>query len=234
MDAEETEPCPHHQGVRLSDKIGLFAGRELNRRNQRAAGGCNTALGRPGQIIVRADQLGARVDKAYRLGDLIQIIGRGLSDHHIVRIHIVIGDALVVERIQNTVLADHIGRAAGRLPIQKVCGRERTCVKVRLIDLKPHALQFLLQLLRRVLARICEKQKVLVLAKHPLHKFPHARQNPVAVINHAVHVADKSLFIPQCCLHNNSFPYNNTRAPLMRGYLLAQTPCFLPQCACIL
>ena len=144
MNAEETKAGPHHQGIRLAHKIGLLPGREFNRRNQRAAGGRNTALGRSGQIVVGADQLGPRIDQAYGLGNLRQVIGRGFSDHHIVGVHIVVSDALVVERVQNAVLTDHIGRAARRLPIQKVRGRKRTRVKVRFIDLKPHALQFLL------------------------------------------------------------------------------------------
>jgi len=62
-----------------------------------------------------------------------------------------------------------------------------------LVDVQAHALQLLPQLLGRALGRVRQEQKLLAVFIQPIYKLPHARQQLVAEIDHAVHVADKAL-----------------------------------------
>ena len=66
-----------------------------------------------------------------------------------------------------------------------------------------------MQLARRALAAVGQKQKPLVFLAQPGHKFLHARQQHVAVIDHAVHIADKALLFGKVNgveIHSDSFP----------------------------
>ncbi len=195
VDAEELEPGPHHERIGLSDIVGLLSGGKLNRCEQRAAGGRDAEFGRTGEIIVRADESGPTVYKADGLGDRLEIIAAGLAHDDIVRVHVVIGDANVVERVEDAVLAENVGAAAGGLRVEKVRRCEGARVKMRLVDLKAHARELLLQLEGRVLAGVREEEIALVVLLHPVEKFRHAGQNFVAVIDDTVHIADKALLL---------------------------------------
>ena len=59
---------------------------------------------------------------------------------------------------------------------------------------KPHAGKLLVQLTRRVAAVVGEKEVFLILIVQPLDEFGHTRKNTVAVIDHAVHIAEEALF----------------------------------------
>ena len=71
-----------------------------------------------------------------------------------------------------------------------------------------HTPQLLLQLLGGILPGVGEKQETLVVPFQPVQKFLYAGQKPVAVVDHAVHVADKTFFLKQFFheLHP-SFPF---------------------------
>ena len=62
-----------------------------------------------------------------------------------------------------------------------------------LIHIQSHTRQLLLQLLRRALRRVGQKQEVLVFPVQPVDKFLDSRQQPVSVVDHAVHIADEAL-----------------------------------------
>ena len=66
-----------------------------------------------------------------------------------------------------------------------------------LVHIQTHAAQLLLQFLRRALRRVRQEQEVLVLPIEPVDKFLDARQKPVPVIDHAVHVADEAVLRAQ-------------------------------------
>ena len=66
-----------------------------------------------------------------------------------------------------------------------------------LADIQPHARQFLPQLLGRALGRVGQKQKALFVFLEPRYKFLHARQQRVAAVDHAVHIADEALLCAQ-------------------------------------
>ena len=68
-------------------------------------------------------------------------------------------------------------------------------------DRKTHALQLHAQLVRRFLGAVGEEHKLFVILDHPIHKFGNAVKQLVAVIDHAVHIADEACF-SQNTVHN--------------------------------
>ena len=195
MYSEQLEPGAHHERVRFADVVCLLAGRKLDGSQKRAAGGSDTVLGGTRQVVVRADELCAVVDETYRLGYHLKAVASVLADDHIVGVHVVVGDAHVIECVLNAVLAHYECRASGRLTVQKLRCRKRTGVEVRFVNVKSESAQLLLKLTRRILPRVGQKKKFLVVFLQPTEKFLHAGQKTVAVIDNAVHVADKALFL---------------------------------------
>ena len=66
-----------------------------------------------------------------------------------------------------------------------------------LVHRQAHALQLLLQLLGAALAGVGEEEKALVLFIQPVHKFPHSRQQLVAVVDDAIHIAEEAFSTSQ-------------------------------------
>ena len=93
--------------------------------------------------------------------------------------------------------ADDVGAAPRCLTADEPGRGQRTGVKVALVHIQPHAVQLLLQLLRRPLGGVGEEQEILLLPIQPLHKLLHPRQQTVPMIDHTVHVADKALLLSQ-------------------------------------
>ena len=183
----------HHERVRLAHKIGLPARRQLDRRDERPAGGRNAEFRWPREVGICRDQPCAVQNQPNSLGDDLVIIACRLADDHIIRVHVVHRDAHVIQRVQKPRRADHERGAARRLLFEKRGGRKRAGVEMLLADIQSHALQLLPQLLGRTLGRVRQEQKLLVVFVQPAYKFPHARQQLAAEIDHAVHVADKAL-----------------------------------------
>ena len=61
--------------------------------------------------------------------------------------------------------------------------------------IEAHARELLVQLARRVAAVVREKEIFLVLLVQPLDELRHARQDAVAVVDDAIHIADEALFL---------------------------------------
>ena len=197
MHAQQAQAGAHHQRVGLADVIRGFAGRQLDRGDQRAAGGDDALLGRAGQVGVGRDQARALVDQIDRFEDGLVVVGVGLARDNVVRVHVVHHDAGLVQRADQAGRADDIGGSAGLLAGDELRGRERGGVKMLLADLKPHARQLLLELERRALGRVGQEKEALVFLLEPFHKFRHTLEQTVAVIDDTVHIADKALFRAQ-------------------------------------
>ena len=94
-------------------------------------------------------------------------------------------------------LPQHIGAAPRGLAVQEVRRGQGAGIKVGLVHIQPHPGQLLLELLGGVLAGVGEEQVIFLLLRQPLDEFPHARQDLVPVVDHAVHVADEALLLSQ-------------------------------------
>ena len=191
--AQQAETGAHHERIRLAAKIGLPAGGHLNRCHQCTAGRRDPIFNRSRDIGVCTDQLRAVHDEIRGLRQGIQRIGAALAHHHIVRIHVIHGDAGVIERIQKSGLADGEDRAARRLVFQKRSRRQGAGIEVLLRDIQSHPRELLVQLPRRIAAVVCKEEILLMLVLQPLDELMHARKNLISVVDHAIHIAYKSL-----------------------------------------
>ena len=197
VDAQHPQAGPHHQGIGLAHEIGALSRGQLDGGDEGPAGRDDASLRRGGQVRVCANELRPGVHQADGLGNLLQVVGGGFSHHHIVRVHVVIGDAFIVQGVGNPVLAHHVGAASRGLAVQEVGRGQGTGVKVGLVHVQPHPGQLLLELLGGVLAGVREEQEVFLFLRQPVNEFLHAGQNLVSMIDHAVHVADKALLFSQ-------------------------------------
>ena len=195
MTAETLEPGAHHQRVRLAAEVGLLAGGHLDGRDERAARRGDAVFDGAGKVGVRADELCARKHEIRRLRERVERIVPPLADDHIIGVHVVHRDARVIERVQKARLADDVGRAARRLVTDERRRCERARIKPRLRHVQPHAGELLLELERRAAAVVRKKEIFLTGALQPVDKLRHAGENFVAVIDHAVHIADIAFFV---------------------------------------
>ena len=199
MHVEQAQACTHHERIRFADEISLFARRQLNRRDQRTAGGDDAEIRGAGEVAVGSDEARTVVDEADSLKNHIIVVGIGFADNNIVGVDVVHGDAHVVKRVDKTGAADNIGAAAGSLRMDEFgCGLGAG-VEMAFINLQSQTQQLLLQLLRTALAGIGQEQKAFLLLIQPADEFLDTGQQTVAVINNAVHIADIALFTAQLC-----------------------------------
>lgn len=195
MAAEDAQTGAHHEpGVRLAAEICLLSGGDLHRRSKRAARGGDALVRRAAGVGIRADELCAREHEIRRLRECVERIRPRLADDDIVGIDVVHGDAAVIERVEQSRLAEGVYRAAGRLIGQK--GRRGQCagVKMLLRHIESHALELLAQLARGHAAVVGQKQVFLVLVLQPVDKLRRAGQDVIAVVDDTVHVAQEALF----------------------------------------
>ena len=223
----------HHQRVGLADEVRLPAAGHLDGGNQGAAGRGDAVFNRAGDIRVCAQELRAVAHQMHGLLDFFKAVAAGFAHDHIVRVYVVHGKARVVKRAHQPRFANDIGGTAGALAFQ-IAGRGQGAgVKVLLAHVQAQPVQLLLQFLGAALRRIGQKDIFLAVFLQPVHKFPHAGQQQIAVIDHAVHIADKRLFPKQlfqgvtllCGAH---FP-SPERLPLLymkKGILKSQTLLF--------
>ena len=94
-------------------------------------------------------------------------------------------------------LADGEHGAARRLLLQECRRGQGAGIEVLLRHVKPHPGQLLVQLTGRIAAVVGQEQVLLVLVMQPLDELRHTGQNAVAVIDHAVHVADEAVLRAQ-------------------------------------
>ena len=188
------ESRAHHQRVGLAAEVCLRTRRHLNGRNERAAGGRDAVFDGAGHVRIRANELCALPDEVRRLRQRIERIRPPLAHDHIVGVHIVHRDARVVERVQKPCLADGEDRAPRRLIAQEGRRCERARIKVLLGHVEPHTLKLLVQFARRIAAVVRQEKVLLLFVVQPLDELRHARQHAVAVVDDAVHIADKALF----------------------------------------
>ena len=62
------------------------------------------------------------------------------------------------------------------------------------VHVEPHTLELLTEFLRGFAARIGQEEKFFLLPVQPLDKLPDARQQPVAMVDNAVHITKVALF----------------------------------------
>ena len=199
MHVEQAQACTHHERIRLADEISLLARRQLNRRNQRTAGGDDAEIRGAGEVAVGSDEAGAVIDEADSLKNHVIVVGIGFADNNIVGVDVVHGDAHVVKRVDKTGAADNIGAAAGSLRMNEFgCGLGAG-VEMAFINLQSQTQQLLLQLLRTALAGVGQEQKAFLLLIQPADELLDTGQQTVAVIDNAVHIADVALFTAQLC-----------------------------------
>ena len=184
----------HHQRIGLAAEIRLLAGSHFNGRYQGAAGRSDAVFDGAGHIGIGADQLRARHHQIGGLGQGIQRVGTALAHHHIVGIHIVHGDARVIQGVQQSRLSDGEHGASGSLFLQECRRGQRTGVEMLLRHIQPHTGQLLIQLTGRIAAVVGEEKILLILVMKPLDELRHTGQDSVAVIDDAVHIADKAFF----------------------------------------
>ena len=192
---KQAQTGTHHQRVRLADIVRGLAGGQLDRRNQCAACRNNALLGRAGQIGVGGDQARALVDQINGLEDGLIVVGVGLARNNVIRVHIIHHDARLVQRTNQTGRADHIRGCVRLLAGDKLCRSQRGSVEMLLTDLQTHAGQLLLQLERRTLGGVGQKEEALVLTLQPVYKFRYTGQQTVAVIDNTVHIADEAFLL---------------------------------------
>ena len=160
--------------------------------SERQAGAMPLAR-RPREVGIRGDQPRAVQNQPDGLGDDLVIIACRLADDHVIRVDVIHRDAYVVQRVQKPRRADHERGAARRLLFEKCGGGQRAGIEMLLADVQPHALQLLPQLLGRPLRRVGQEQKPLVVFVQPVDELRHTRQQLVAEVDDAVHIADKAL-----------------------------------------
>ena len=192
MAVEQAQAGAHHQGVGLAAEIGLFAGGQLDGGHQSAAGGGDAALDRAGHVGVGPDELGTLIHQVGGLGQGVQGVGPALAHHHIVGVHVVHGDARVVQGVEQACLADGEDGTAGGLLLQKGRCGQGAGVEVVLRHVQAQTGQLLMELPGGVAAVVGQEQELLLLVVEPLDKLCHAGQDPVAVIDDAVHIADEA------------------------------------------
>ena len=103
--------------------------------------------------------------------------------------------ARVVQGVQQPRLADGEYRAAGSLVLQEGRRGQGAGIEMLLRHIQSHPGQLLLQLTGRVAAVVGQEQVLLLFIVQPLDELRHPRQNAVAVVDDAVHVADKACFL---------------------------------------
>ena len=192
---QQPQAGAHHQGVGLAAEICLCPGGHLNGGHQRPASGGEPVLNGTGDVGVGPDELRAAQHQIDGFCQRVEGIGAPLSHHHIIGIHVIHGHPRVIQGVEQPGLANRKYRAAGSLLLQKRCGGQGAGVEVLLRHVQAHAGQLLVKLPRRRAAVVGQEQVVLVLLMEPADKFLHPRQNSVAVVDHAVHIADKALFL---------------------------------------
>ena len=138
-----------HQRIGLADEISFFVGGDLDRRDQGTGGGHDAPLGGAGDIGIGADELGPLVYQFNGFLDFFKAVGSGFAYHHIIRVHIVHIDALVVQRFGQGRLADDIGGAVRLLAVQKFRGGHGAGIKMVSRNLKTHPLELHTQLMGR-------------------------------------------------------------------------------------
>ena len=184
----------HHQRIGLAAEVRLLAGGHLDGCDQRPAGRSDAVFDGTGHIGVGADELRPLHHQIGGLGQGVQRIAAPLAHHHIVRVHVVHGDPRVIQGVQQSRLADGEHRAPRCLLLQEGRRGQRAGVEVLLRHVQPHTGQLLVQLTGRIAAVVGQKEILLVLVMEPLDELRHTRQDPVAVIDDAVHIADKAFF----------------------------------------
>ena len=115
MAVDLLQTVAQHQGVRLADKICLFAGSNFDRCDQSAGGRGDPLFCGSGDIRVCTDQLGTLVDQLNGLFDFFKAVGSCFAYHHIIRIYIVHIDSLIVKGFSQGGFSDYVCGAAGRL-----------------------------------------------------------------------------------------------------------------------
>src|SRR5699024_7065730 len=140
-------------------------------------------------------QTGTLFHQTNRLEDALIIVVSGFAYDHIVRIDVVDGDAGVIEGIQQSWRADDVSAASWRLAAQKAGGGQRAGIKMAFVYFQSHTGQLLLQFLWGAFAGIGQEEKLFVIIIKPVYELLDAGQQDIAVIDHAVHIADKSFFL---------------------------------------
>ena len=194
MAAQLLEAGAHHQGVGLAAEVGLLAGGHLDGGDKGPAGGGDAVFNGAGDIGVGADELCPRHHQVRGLGEGVERVGPPLPHHHVVRVHIVHGDAGVVEGVEEARLADGEDGAAGSLVPEKGRRGEGAGIKVLLRDIQPHAGQLLLELPGGVAAVVGEEEVLLPLRLEPLDELRHAGEDAVAMVDDTVHITDEAFF----------------------------------------
>ena len=146
MDSQQLQAGAHHQGVGLSDEVGLLAGGHLNGGHQGPAGGDQPLLGWTGEIGVAADEPGTLLHQMDRLADGVVVVVGGLPHDHVVRVDVAEGDAPVVQGVVQPGLPDDIGLGPRHLGGDKLRRGQGAGIEVLLIHLQPHAGELVLQL----------------------------------------------------------------------------------------
>lgn len=136
-------------GVRLSDEVCALRACKLDRRDERARRGDYSLLGRTRHIAVCADQTRAVLHESDRVKYVLVVVVHGFADDHIIGIHVVHGDADIIECLYKSGRADNVRRASGRLLRHEFRGGERRCIEMLLAHGQSHALKLLLKLERR-------------------------------------------------------------------------------------
>ena len=184
----------HHDGIGLSGEIGLDSGSEFDGGDQRSGGGNDPGLGGTGEVRIASDELRPLLHQKTGLLDPFIAVCPGLANDHIVRIHIVHGDALFVQGIVETGFSYHIRGAACFLTGENFRRRQRAGVKMLFADLDPQALQLLAQFPGRPLTGIGEEEKAFSVLHQPPGELDGAREKPVSVIDDSVHIHDERFF----------------------------------------
>jgi hypothetical protein len=194
----------------LADEEGVAARGELDGLDERAARGHERGVHAIGEVEVGSDEARALPHEMHGVFDaLVGVVAR-LADHHKVRIHFVHREARFVQRGDQARLADDVARARGHLRLQKLRRRQRRRVKVvGLYAADAEAIQLLLELARRALAAVGEKQELLVVAVHPIHEILRAAQQRAAVIHDAIHVDNVPALLAK--LHDGQPPRRESR-----------------------
>ena len=109
MDPQPFQAGPHHEGVGFADEIGFFPSGQFDGSDERPAGGDDPPVAGAGHVTVGADELGSFMDQFGGLDDHLIIVAGGFAHHHIFRVHIIIGDAGIIEGIHQPMGPDEPG-----------------------------------------------------------------------------------------------------------------------------
>ena len=91
-------------------------------------------------------------------------------------------------------ISDYISAASRSLALQELGSCKCTGIKMFFPNIQSHTEKLLVKFSRGTTACVGKEQKALIFSLKPFHKFLYSVKKFVSVVDHTIHIADKSFF----------------------------------------